>query len=119
MLRYQCFLAVCRKDLAAGHFSLTLSDDKLFLWSNEDYVIPENEEMFGFGSGEYVTEALASDVMGDQDGRWWQFNLEGSAKNLLVILDQGRKLAGHLKGLDIFNKAPSTEWLLLPGNGQV
>jgi len=37
----------------------------------------------GFGSGDYVTQGEASDVLSDLDGRWVRFDLSGKADGYL------------------------------------
>ena len=36
-------------------------------------------ELFSFGAGEFVKQAEASDVMGDHEGRWIAFGLNGDS----------------------------------------
>ena len=86
--------------------------------SNEDYVIAENEEICGFGSGDFAKSAEANDIMSDCNGRWALFDLSGKASDAWVVLEHSRKLPEHLRELAIFNKARqvivwSTQWCIL------
>eukprot|EP00435_Cladocopium_sp_Y103_P062673 s100_g24.t1 len=93
-----------RNDLASGHFTLSLTSDKVFLYSNEDYVVDEHVELCGFGSGDFAKQAEAADVMGDCAGRWALFDLSGNSAEQVVILEHSKKLPDHLRELDIYNK---------------
>ena len=83
---------------------MTLTSGSLFLHSNEDYVVPEHEELCGFGSGDFAKQAEAADVMGDCAGRWVLYDLSGTAADKLAILEHSKKLPEHLRELDIYNK---------------
>lgn len=77
----------------------------LYIHSNEDYVVAMHEELCSFGSGDYVKEAEAKDVMSDVGGRWLAFDLTGPASVQFAILEHSRKLPEHLREQDWFNKA--------------
>lgn len=80
-------------------------ENELFVWSNENYTVPAGEELFGFGSGEFLKGAEAKDVMSDCEARWLVFDL--SKDGARVIMEHSRKLPEHLRELDLFNKARS------------
>ena len=83
---------------------MSFADDCLFIHSNEDYVVPMHEELCSFGSGEYVKEAEAKDVMTDVGGRWISYDLTGPACDHYAILEHSRKLPERLREQDWFNK---------------
>lgn len=104
---WSCLVNI-RQDLTTGHWTLSFADDGIYIHSNEDYVVPLHEELCSFGSGDYVKEAEAKDVMSDIGGRWLVYDLSGPASDHFAILEHSRKLPEHLREQDWFNKV---SWL--------
>ena len=105
MSDFSMFAIVCpRQDLGAGHWTLSLADGSLFLHSQENFVVKQHEELFSFGSGDYVRGAEAQDVMSDVGGRWLCYEFSGLASEHYCIVEHSQKLPGHLKEQDWFNK---------------
>ena len=83
---------------------MSFAADGLYLRSQENYVVKQHEELFSFGSGDYVRGAEAQDVMSDVGGRWLCYNFTGLASEHVCIVEHSTKLPGHLKEQDWFNK---------------
>ena len=100
-----------RITLACGDFRLVLDRDSKDLWVAAETQKESNtvqasslEELFGFGSGDWVNKSTARDVMTDcsDSGRWLPFCLkDGSQK---CILEMDRRSPDHVKKADLYNK---------------
>ena len=62
-------------------------------------------ELFSFGSGQYVQNTEADDVMSDLQGRWLCYALRRHVRENYVLLESNRKMGDHLRGKAFLDKA--------------
>ena len=105
---FACLLLVCRIQLTAAQYSLSLCDDGDSLWisaTSTAYTVPSLAELCGFGSGDYAKDSEGADVMSDTSdtGRWLLYKFTEPSEN--VILEKQRKTPEHLESASFWNQA--------------
>lgn len=114
---FACLLLVCRIQLTAAQYSLSLCDDGDSLWisaTSAGYTVPSLAELFGFGSGDYAKDSEGADVMSDTSdtGRWLLYKFTDASEN--VILEKQRKTPEHLESASFWKQALLSVFLMMP-----
>ena len=108
----QIYYPTARISLTCGTFKLICDRKANGLWvtcateesENGKTMAMASVEVFGFGSGDWVSKSTARDVMSDcsDSGRWLPFTLKDGNQRCIIEMD--RRSPDHVKKADIHNK---------------
>ena len=111
--------------MSCGNFKIICDRKANELWivaDSQDTALIQalaSTELFGFGSGDWVSKGTARDVMSDcgDSGRWLPFLVKDGTQKCIIELD--RRAPDHVKSADFYNKVICLPTSLVKGKGVV